>query len=138
MYWHYLYAMETGYFDGKISRGFVSLYTSKVFVWVGVGFFGIFLPIFLYELFGQNFTYVVAYYLIGWLIYPLTITLGAKFLNGFGFKKALQLSSVWGSLFYAVFFFRQRNKLGLPYSTLITYSDAFSALPLAAVPCRLH
>lgn len=97
--------MQTGYFDGKISKGFISLYNSKTLGWIGVGLFGIFLPVFLYELFDKNFVYVAMYYLVGWLIYPLTAVLGAKFLNTFGFKKALQLSSVWGALFYLVFFF---------------------------------
>jgi len=97
--------MDTKYFDGKISHGFVSLYTSKTFMRVAVGLIGIFLPIFLYESLGKNFSYVAAYYLIGFLLYTITVAFGAQFFNKFGFRKALQLGSVWGASFYVIFYF---------------------------------
>jgi len=98
-------SMDTKYFDGKISHGFVSLYTSKTFMRVAVGLIGIFLPIFLYESLGKNFSYVAAYYLIGFLLYTITVAFGAQFFNKFGFRKALQLGSVWGASFYVIFYF---------------------------------
>ena len=97
--------METKYFDGKISHGFVSLYASKTFIRVAVGLIGLFLPIFLYESFGRNFGYVAIYYLIGFFLYAVTVAFGAQFFNKFGFRKALQLGSVWGALFYTIFYF---------------------------------
>ena len=61
--------MDIKYFDGKISHGFVSLYTSKTFIRVAVGLLGIFIPIFLYESLDKNFTYVAIYYLAGFFLY---------------------------------------------------------------------
>jgi MFS family permease len=105
--------MDTNYFDGKLSHGFVSLYTSKIFIRVAVGLLGIFLPIFLYESFNGNFSYVAIYYLIGSFLYAVTVGFGAQFLNKFGFRRALQLSSVWGALFFTVFYFINDNNLYL-------------------------
>lgn len=103
--------MEAKYFDGKISHGFVSLYTSKTFIRVAVGLLGLFIPIFLYELFDKNFTYVAVYYLIGHSLYALSVAFGAQFFNKFGFRKALQLGSVWGALFFTVFYFINEGNL---------------------------
>lgn len=105
--------MDTKYFDGKISHGFVSLYTSKTFIRVAVGLLGIFVPIFLYESLDKNFTYVAIYYLAGFFLYAITVAFGAQFFNKFGFRRALQLGSVWGALFFTIFYFINESNLYL-------------------------
>ena len=105
--------MDTKYFDGKISHGFVSLYTSKTFIRVAVGLLGIFVPIFLYESLDKNFTYVAIYYLAGFFLYTITVAFGAQFFNKFGFRRALQLGSVWGALFFTIFYFINESNLYL-------------------------
>jgi len=105
--------MDTKYFDGKISHGFVSLYTSKTFIRVAVGLLGIFIPIFLYESLDKNFTHVAIYYLAGFFLYTITVAFGAQFFNKFGFRRALQLGSVWGALFFTIFYFINENNLYL-------------------------
>jgi len=105
--------MDTKYFDGKISHGFVSLYTSKTFIRVAVGLLGIFIPIFLYESLDKNFTYVAIYYLAGFFLYTITVAFGTQFFNKFGFRRALQLGSVWGALFFTIFYFINENNLYL-------------------------
>jgi MFS family permease len=105
--------MDTKYFDGKISHGFVSLYSSKIFIRVAVGLLGIFIPIFLYESLDKNFTYVAIYYLAGFFLYTITVAFGAQFFNKFGFRRALQLGSVWGALFFTIFYFINDNNLYL-------------------------
>lgn len=97
------------YFDGSVSHGFVSLYSSKSIVSIAGGLLGIFLPIFLYELFDKNFQYVASYYLIGNLSFAATIAIGTKFLNKFGFRKALRVSAFLGAAFYACFYFTNEN-----------------------------
>jgi len=124
--------MDAKYFDGKISRGFISLYTSKVFIRVAAGLLGLFIPIFLYEIFDKNFTYVAVYYLVGYLLYVLSVAFGAQFFNKFGFRKALQLSSVWGALFFTTFYFINKDNLfymlGLSLVVLILFRN-FHWLP---------
>jgi len=103
--------LEKKYFDKPLSQGFVSLYTGRTIMMIGGALLGLFLPIFLYELFNQNFIAVVIYYGIGYFIYGITITLGAKFLNKFGFKKALQVSVILAALFYVVFYLIDNKSL---------------------------
>ena len=57
--------LEKNYFDRPLSRGFVSLYAGKTIVMVASAMLGIFLPIFLYNLFDKNFQAVVIYYGLG-------------------------------------------------------------------------
>lgn len=104
-------SLEKKYFDLSLSRGFVSLYTGKTILMIASALLGIFLPIFLYELFDQNFQAVIIYYGIGYFLYGITLTIGAKFLNKFGFRKALQTSVVLGALFYLIFYFIDKNNL---------------------------
>jgi len=93
------------YFEGPVSHGFVSLYTGKLVIIIASGLLGLFLPIFLYNLFHQNFRLMVVYYASGYLFYGLMVALGAKFLNKFGFRRSLRISVVLGALFYTVFYF---------------------------------
>lgn len=88
------------YFDGMLSHGIVSLLTSRVIINIAGGFFGIFLPIFLYQLFGKDIKLVAMYYLAGQILYLFFLPLGAQLLNKFGFRHSLQLSTVCGALYY--------------------------------------
>ncbi|MBL7053535.1 MAG: MFS transporter [Candidatus Portnoybacteria bacterium] len=101
--------LERQYFGKSLSQGFVSLYTGRTIMMIGGALLGLFLPIFLYELFNKNFVAVVLYYSIGFFAYGITITLGAKFLNRFGFKKALQVSVFLAALFYFIFYLIDKN-----------------------------
>ncbi len=109
------------YFEGEISHGFVSLYTGKLIVMVATGLLGMFLPIFLFNLFNQNFQYVVLYFGIGHLLYGTLVALGTGFLNGFGFRRALRISVFLGALFYAIFYFISQDNLIylIPFSIII-------------------
>jgi YQGE family putative transporter len=97
--------LKKGYFDVPLNRGLICLYLGKTTVMAATALLGIFLPIFLYNLFGQNFRMVVAYYGIGYLIYGLTVVFGAMSLKRVGFKRALQFSTILGAIYYIVFYF---------------------------------
>ncbi|MFC1645432.1 MFS transporter [Patescibacteria group bacterium] len=97
------------YFDGDLSHGFVSLYTSKSIMRIASGFFGLFLPIFLYELFDRNFQYVIYYFLPINIFYFIFLALSAKTMNKFGFKKALQVSVFMGAAFYFSLYFADKD-----------------------------
>ncbi|MFC1625337.1 MFS transporter [Patescibacteria group bacterium] len=93
------------YFDGRISHGFVSLYTGKTIIMIATGLLGLFLPIFIFNLFGQNFFYTALYFATSCFLYPLALFFSVKFLNKFGFRRALRLSIFMGAAYYALFYF---------------------------------
>lgn len=109
------------YFDRAPSRGFVSLYAGKTIVLIATALFGIFLPIFLYDLFEQDLRLVVIYYGAGYFFYGITVSFGARFLNKFGFRRALQTSVFFGASFYAIFYFinAENTKYLIPFSILV-------------------
>lgn len=112
---------EKKYFNKSLSRGFVRLYTGKTIVMIASAMLGIFLPIFLYNLFGQSFRMVVIYYGVGHLSYAIAVSLGAKFLNKFGFRNSLRTSVVMGIIFYTIFYFINQDNLIylIPFSLFI-------------------
>ncbi len=93
------------YFDGKLSRGFVSIYSSRIILRISVALLGLFLPIFMFELFGFSLKYVLIYYLIDYIIYGLIVAPGAKIsLNKIGIKKSIIISTFFGMIYYFLFF----------------------------------
>jgi len=92
------------YFEGKIKRGFMSLYLSKSIIRIASGLFGVFLPVFIYEYFDKNIQFLVLWYIAGSLLYLIFLGWGAIFMNKFGFRNALRLGSILGAVFYLSLF----------------------------------
>ncbi len=67
------------YFDDKISKGFLSLFSAKVTITIASALLGIFLPIFLYNIFNDNFRDVVIYCGVGHFLYGALVSVGAFF-----------------------------------------------------------
>jgi MFS family permease len=99
------------YFEKRLSHGFVSLFSSKAIINIAAGLFGVFLPIFLYNLFKESISSVAMFYLISSLIYGLVVAFGAKFLNKFGFRRALKWSTFFGALYYLGFLFLNESNV---------------------------
>lgn len=93
------------YFQGKISKGFISLYSSRMIFRVASGLLGLFMPIFLYQLFEFDFRYVIYYYMARYLLYSLVVGWGARYLNKFGLRRSIRWSIIWIVLFYAILFY---------------------------------
>ncbi len=87
------------------ARGFMGLYFGRVVMTISGGLVGIFLPIFLYNLFDKNIHAVVLYYILGCLIYMLLLPFGVQFLNKFGFRKALVVSAIASAFLYTSYYF---------------------------------
>ncbi len=85
------------------------------------GVIGLFLPIFLYDLFGENFLLVMLYYGLGSLLYVVALPFGAIFLNDFGLRNALRVSVFLEALFYGVFYLVRQDTLiyFIPFSLLV-------------------
>lgn len=110
------------YFDGDISQGFIALYSSKSIMRIASGFFGLFLPIFIYQIFEGDFRHTVVYFLIINIIYVVFLGLAAGFMNRIGFRKSLKFSVFFGALFYfSLSFANQDNWYFIfPISILMT------------------
>lgn len=92
------------YFQGKVSRGFISIYTSRMILRCSGALLGLFLPIFLYKLFNFDIRFVIYYYLIGHVLYLFLVAMGAKYLNKIGLRRSLRISIVLGAVYYFLFY----------------------------------
>jgi len=99
------------YLNQEISKGFKALYKSELIVYIATGLLGMFTPIFLFNLFNQNLRSVVYFYLVGNIIYGLSVIYGAKFLNKFGFRKSLQTAAFVGAFYFSLFYFLDENNI---------------------------
>jgi len=100
---------KNGYISHKVSRGFKSLYGNRIIIYIATGLLGLYIPIFLFNFFGQDLQKVAWFYLAGHLIYGATVVYGAKCLNKFGFRKSLQLAAFFGAIYYSLFYFINEN-----------------------------
>lgn len=110
------------YFDGKLSQGFVALYSGRMIQLAATGIIGLFLPIFFFIKFGK-ISYVILYFLAGYLAYALILPWGAKVLNKIGLRRSLRVSLVFDALFYVTLFFIDKN-----FYTVIFFSFIFLTL----------
>ena len=100
------------YFKGRISQGFVAIYSGRMILRIAGSMLGLFLPIFLYEIFGFELKYVVYYYIFNYALYPLTVGWGAQYLNKIGLRRSLRISLIFGALFFLSFYFLDKIVVG--------------------------
>jgi hypothetical protein len=72
---------------------------------MAAGLLGLFMPIFLYQLFEFEFRYVIYYYMLRYLVYALVVGWGARYLNKIGLRRSIRISIVWIVLFYTALFY---------------------------------
>ncbi len=92
------------YFRGRVSRGFISIYSARMILRISSSLLGLFMPIFLYRVFSFNIRSVLIYYLISHLLYALTVAWGCQYLNKIGLRRSLRISIIIGALYYWVFY----------------------------------
>ncbi|MCK5080584.1 MAG: hypothetical protein KAQ63_00315, partial [Candidatus Moranbacteria bacterium] len=91
------HSKKSFYFEESLSEGFKCLLTNRIITNIGTGLFSIFLPIFLYITLGENIRHLAFYYLATYLSSLTLIATLPRSLNKFGFKKALQTSTLIGA-----------------------------------------
>lgn len=94
-------------------RGFLGLYFGRVVMAISSGLLGIFLPIFLYNIFDGNVSLVMGYYALACLGYLLLLAFGAQFLNRFGFRRALISASFAAVAINIAYYYTTRENLWL-------------------------
>jgi len=119
---------KNNYLDHKISKGFKALYKSRIIIYIASGLLGLYVPIFLFDLFGQSLRSVAMFYLVGNILYGGTVMYGAKWLNRFGFRKSLQVASLFGSVYFFLFYFINGDNLKLLIPLIIIVLSIFRLL----------
>ncbi|MEA1963242.1 MAG: MFS transporter [Patescibacteria group bacterium] len=104
------------YFHGKLNNGFMALYSGRMILRTATNLLGIFLPIFLYELFAFNVKYVIIYYLIGHIAYALSVAWGCKFLNLIGLRRSLRITLIFGAMYYFAFYLLSKIKIFIDFN----------------------
>ncbi|MEA3398496.1 MAG: hypothetical protein U9R06_02000 [Patescibacteria group bacterium] len=92
------------YFSEKVTRGFISIYSTRIILRISSNLMGLFIPIFLYIFFEFSLEFVFLYYLAGYLLYALTVAWGAQYLNKVGLRRSLRFSILLGAFYYFIFF----------------------------------
>ncbi len=95
----------------ELRSGFLGLYWGRLLTAVSVGLLGVFLPIFLYNIFDGNISLVMLYYAASCFVYLFLVPLGAQFLNRFGFRKALILASFAAAAINFAYYFTTKENL---------------------------
>jgi len=93
------------YFSDKVSRGFVAIYTARMIMRITPAMLGLFLPLFLYEIFEFEFRYVIYYYLAGHFLYAVLLPWGCKYLNRIGLRRSLRIGVFLGAAYYLNFWY---------------------------------
>ncbi|PLX21739.1 hypothetical protein C0584_01385 [Candidatus Parcubacteria bacterium] len=97
------------YLHSNLSKGFVALFSGRLFQFVANGLLGLFLPIFFLDKLDGRVEFVFLYYLIGHLAYTIFVPFGVKYLNKIGLNNSLRISIVFWCLFYIVLFNVDKN-----------------------------
>jgi MFS family permease len=93
------------YFSNKVSRGFVSIYSSRIILGISSALLGLFMPIFLYEIFHLSLKSVIIYYFLDYFVYFLIIIPGTKLaVNILGLNRSMVISSFFGASHYLMLF----------------------------------
>ena len=108
------------YLDGKMSKGFVALLSSRSILFVVSGLLGVFAPIFVYELFGESLQWSVLFFGFASFIFFIVLSFGVKFIDKIGFKKSLQTSAFFGAAYYLVFFFADKELINVSYFVILS------------------
>ena len=90
----------------NLTYNFKMLYFARITINSATQLMGLFLPIFLYQFLDFSLSLVVIYYLIIDLLYLGLVVYGCRgIMNRWGIKKSLQLSILFGAIYYGLFFF---------------------------------
>lgn len=98
------------YFDGKLSKNFISLFTGRMLMFAASGLLGLFLPIFLFELFDGSYEKVFWFYGAASILYVLAMPIGVKFFDEkLGLQKSLRVSLIFLCIYYTCLYFVEPN-----------------------------
>jgi len=92
--------LKVNYFNNHLSPGFVALFSGRMFQFIGSSLIGIFLPIYLLNVFDLDIKAVFYYFLAAHLLYALFLPLGARLINHIGLNNSLRTSVFLFAIYY--------------------------------------
>jgi len=102
------------------NESFLQLFISKRLIHgSATALLGVFVPIFLYQVSGEDFMFVGAFFLLSSLLYVLFLVPGTQFMDRFGTKTALVISGVFSILAQLCFYFMDAGNFMLLLAPLI-------------------
>ena len=107
------------YFNGSLSRGFVSLYCGRMIQYIGHGLIVLFIPIYLLTVYNGRIELVLLFYLIGHLTYGLFLPLGVQSLNKIGLRKSLIISNFLFAGYFVCLFLLEYQVLAFSLLALL-------------------
>lgn len=93
------------------SRDFKILCVYQLILHLMDGMLGLFLPIFLFNSFNQSIVWVIVFYIVGYALYGLTVSLGAMTMARIGLKKSMIFARLMAIFFYLCLFCFNRNPI---------------------------
>jgi YQGE family putative transporter len=105
----FIFMLRRHYINGKLPTGFKPLLYSRILQFIAIGLLDLFLPVFLFIKLEYSSIYVFLYYLIGYLIYGLSLPVVAHVINKIGLRRALRYSTFFDAAFYVCFFLFDRS-----------------------------
>jgi len=102
------------YLDKAMSKGFLAILVSRLLLFVVGGLLGIFTPIFIYQLLGDNLPLTLAYFGVASLIFWVIMPYGARLVDSIGFKSALIISAFIGALYHYMFYVSDVGGVSIP------------------------
>ena len=84
----------------KLSHQVTGLYIMRLFLDLSRGMVGLFLPVYLFLQLGESINAVILFYLIGFFLFCVTVTFGAKAMSVIGMKRSVILGIIFLAAFY--------------------------------------
>jgi len=101
-----LFLLNSKFRNRNLTHNFRMLYFSRITISSATQLMGLFLPIFLYIFLDMSLALLLFFYLSLDVLYASFLIYGCKkIMNPLGIKRSLQLSVLFGALYYALFFF---------------------------------
>jgi len=99
------------YFDGHVRQGFLSILISRTMLFIVSGLLGVFVPLFIYQLFDNSVEVAVLFYGAVSLAFVLFLAFGVRFVDKIGFRRSLQVSAFIGAAYYLLFYFADKGAI---------------------------
>lgn len=123
--------LKLNYFNGQLSPGFISLFSGRMFQFIGSSLIGLFLPIYLLTVFDLNIRFVLIFFLLTHLLYIFFCPLGARMINHIGLNNSLRISVFLFAGYYLCLYFINYNVYTIAALALLilTLTRAFFWIP---------
>ena len=121
--------LNNKYIKKSLTYNFRMIYLSRITINSATQLMSLFIPIFLYQFLDLKIYWVLIFYLVNDFIFLSLLSAGCSFfINKYGINKSLQISIIFGSLYFASFFLI--DYFLLPSNSIFSVSNIWWLLPI--------